>query len=104
MHALQAAHVSSKSVSNEGHLLLLPKDFFIPIATAIACWGPKRHNGTPAYAVQAAHIWSKSVRNEGHFTLMAQRVFRPHLDYHCMRAVQTSYMALPAHALQATQV
>jgi hypothetical protein len=100
-HALQLAQVWSKSVSNEGHFNLMPKEFFVPISTTTVLRRRIRHT---SYVLQLAQVCSKWVSNEGHFTLDAQRVFCSYIDYHCIAATHTSYVALPAHVLQLAHV
>jgi hypothetical protein len=46
----------------------------------------------------------KSVSKEQHFILEAEAVFRPYFTKHCSGANETSYVALPAHAMKAVQV
>jgi hypothetical protein len=55
----------------------------------------KWHSAVP---LPSSRVWSKSVGNEGAGTVS------PCLHYHCTRPTQTSYVALPTHALISLQV
>jgi hypothetical protein len=54
-------------------------------------------------ALQTSLFWSKSISNEGNLILVAGTGFLPYLDYHCIRATEISYMALPAQVLERQQ-
>jgi hypothetical protein len=60
--------------------------------------------GTPSTRTTSSESLVEIGHNEGHFTLVAETVSRPCLDYHCIAAMHTSYVALPAHTLQLQQV
>jgi hypothetical protein len=57
-----------------------------------------------SHPLQPAHVSSKSASKDGHITLVAERVFRPYLDYHFIRAAATSHTVLPLRVLPGAQV
>jgi hypothetical protein len=82
-HPLQAVQVGLKSVSNEGHYILVAEKVFRPYPDT-HCTGVTDiyHVTIPAHATRAVQVRLKPVSNEGRFTLQAETHFPPYLPSH----------------------